>query len=1026
KLESETWEILPTVVDAPMGTLSTTIEQSERLALAPYDEDFNYLKGLMTPSVTGLQTSLWTGDSTFSYPLLLPPGPAQATPALGLTYSSGAANSMLEMHKNERWSQASDFGLGWELSGAGAITRDSDGNHFLEFAGGGFKLERISGTNEWKTAPESFLQITHQENTHLIRQERVSGFCASGTDKGYVYIQAQFTQPWVVRTPDGTAYTLGDTVLDANQIPQDAGKTAYNWMFQQTGPCACGLAGRTEKCGHVNLRPYRWNLSVVQPTAGPAWTYDYGHEQLFLRNSTPTDNELCEFIHDDASVVSEKGHIRDTWLEAIGYDNDHYQVKINYDTPSGHRSDYPNGPNGGFHWDYADPNHENGYTCENQWVVSDKIADAIVVKARADTNQSWNDSSHVIRRYNLEHTYHNHLALTTIQEQDRAGAQLQAVGFAHTTNIGNAANGEAIHTVTNTYGGQVNLTYSRLSCGSAYLTCSGSAPQNGRIVVQQRDVKPWPTETASVQSYAYTGGRYAQPDPPNGRWEFWGFAQTTENMTGADTAPRRTETHFVNQYAAPTDVQIKGKIDWQRTVASDTNTELQRTVYTWTGAGNFPQMEDMEEYLDNRPHRQQQYFYQLFRQGGRQYGNVTEFQEISGDSTGWAGAPTRTTYNLYYPRNEAGAYVVGKLARRDLFDGIWCQEGCGTIAGQTLFYYDGNSVNTTPPTQGLLTRQAVNSGTSLGWLNTDISYWPGTANVNVVTDPNGHSHAAFYDSAFRAFPVCGKNASGHTTITRYFGVPGSIEPGCPTGNGSDPDPNQPEQGWFFGEVEDTRDPNDALTSYAYDTWGRLVKVWRPGQVKPTDSATQIIDYVNYAHVNAPFDVQVRQRDDDGSAAATYFWSWTFYDGLGQMRQKRLEADNLQNAVTDYAYNGLGLLVKESTLPSFSTTNGSYTAPIFSPGKQMSYDALGRLRQVVNPDGSDTRTYYRHDGVQRMTAVVDARDHQTIRVSDAFGRLVQVKEFDSGAYTGDPDWYATPYATTNYGYNVRDQLMDVWD
>ena len=122
---------------------------------------------------------------------------------------------------------------------------------------------------------------------------------------------------------------------------------------------------------------------------------------------------------------------------------------------------------------------------------------------------------------------------------------------------------------------------------------------------------------------------------------------------------------------------------------------------------------------------------------------------------------------------------------------------------------------------------------------------------------------------------------------------------------------------------------------AYDTWGRLVKVWRPGQVKPTDSATQIIDYVNYAHVNAPFDVQVRQRDDDGSAAATYFWSWTFYDGLGQMRQKRLEADNLQNAVTDYAYNGLGLLVKESTLPSFSTTNGSYTAPIFSPRQPMS-------------------------------------------------------------------------------------------
>ena len=58
------------------------------------------------------------------------------------------------------------------------------------------------------------------------------------------------------------------------------------------------------------------------------------------------------------------------------------------------------------------------------------------------------------------------------------------------------------------------------------------------------------------------------------------------------------------------------------------------------------------------------------------------------------------------------------------------------------------------------------------------------------------------------------------------------------------------------------------------------------------------------------------------------------------------------------------------------------------------------------------------------AVVDENGHQVIRESDALGRLVGVKEY-TGTF-GEPNWSVGPYATTNYTYDVKDQLVGVQD
>jgi len=98
----------------------------------------------------------------------------------------------------------------------------------------------------------------------------------------------------------------------------------------------------------------------------------------------------------------------------------------------------------------------------------------------------------------------------------------------------------------------------------------------------------------------------------------------------------------------------------------------------------------------------------------------------------------------------------------------------------------------------------------------------------------------------------------------------------------------------------------------------------------------------------------------------------------------------------------------------------YHLDLNQPKIQYSYDALGRVTQVTNFDGTTVRTYYQ----DRKTAIIDELNHQTIREVDALGRLVAAKQYE-GTYS-TPNWSATVYAQATYTYNVRDQLTDVYD
>jgi len=101
------------------------------------------------PTVHGFVTDEWSGNSSLSYPLALPPGPGGLGLNLSLGYSSEGVNSIrqgpqsLDGDKAVTFNrQASFVGWGWSLNGLGQVTSNiGNGKTYLGYAGGGFELK---------------------------------------------------------------------------------------------------------------------------------------------------------------------------------------------------------------------------------------------------------------------------------------------------------------------------------------------------------------------------------------------------------------------------------------------------------------------------------------------------------------------------------------------------------------------------------------------------------------------------------------------------------------------------------------------------------------------------------------------------------------------------------------------------------------------------------------------------------------------------------------------------------------------
>ncbi|MBM3282901.1 hypothetical protein FJY90_01480 [Candidatus Gottesmanbacteria bacterium] len=249
----------------------------------------------------------------------------------------------------------------------------------------------------------------------------------------------------------------------------------------------------------------------------------------------------------------------------------------------------------------------------------------------------------------------------------------------------------------------------------------------------------------------------------------------------------------------------------------------------------------------------------------------------------------------------------------------------------------------------------------------------------------------------------------------------------------------------------TQDANGARAVMVYDSFGRVLRTCSPLEVDgdqcPEAGATVKYQYF-YGDANrgVPYVVETAKRDDQAEGSVSYLYSWSLYNGLGQLVQAQVEkeADAAKVTVVDTAYNGLGS-VEKGSLPYLAESGGNYKLPTWVSGtKQYIYDSLGRKKEEINPDG--TKVYYDYmteekgygpvkpDGqreqfvgsITQITSDTNQWNNHLIKrsITDPLGRLVQVEENITKNVLGQID-EANKYVTT-YQYDSKGLLTDIYD
>lgn len=368
------------------------------------------------------------------------------------------------------------------------------------------------------------------------------------------------------------------------------------------------------------------------------------------------------------------------------------------------------------------------------------------------------------------------------------------------------------------------------------------------------------------------------------------------------------------------------------------------------------------------------------------YGNLkARFEHgdpsISGDE--------RRSYWDYYPNINTSVWIVNRPAQESVYTGL-----TGPLASQTRHTYDNRPGYTSSPTQGALTRVDQWDGST--WIPATRTAYDAWGNPTVITNALGFTTTMTYDGSYHLYPIAVSNALNQTTRTDYdlaLGVPLAVT-----------------------------DPNSAVTNYRYDTFGRLLKIIKPGDSEAIPAVEyQYTDVYSTTHLHGLRVTQkLREVSGDANAAHTIY---TFYDGTGRLVQTRAEAgDGSQQAVTNVVYDARGL-TQFSYAPAFEPTSADYSSSAVwgaHPRAQTQYDALGRTIVVTSTDGTSARTAFSG----RSVGVLDANGHQLINTADAFGRLVAVKEYTSTATA--INFNAPAYATTTYAYDTLNNLVRVTD
>ncbi len=418
----------------------------------------------------------------------------------------------------------------------------------------------------------------------------------------------------------------------------------------------------------------------------------------------------------------------------------------------------------------------------------------------------------------------------------------------------------------------------------------------------------------------------------------------------------------------------------------------------------FPFLKQSDSYIydGNATGRrtQMQYFYGETPQFGNmtKIVNLGEVDLATGADIGIDKIKTEMSYH-----NNTDKWLLG------LTKTLSVRNNLNELTASTDFFFDYDTTGVVLPTKGYLTKKIDWAGPDVSSQRPFILYaYDAIGNLLSTADSKGSRTTLTYDPTYQLFLIGSRNAAGHQITNEYYGVNGVALSNSDGTSGP------------WGSLKSTTDANGQTTKRVYDTFGRIYKM-----VSPLDTITMPTLTYDYLYDPTKLLITSHQRiqsGQDGTMDTTQF-----YDGLGRLVQTKTNSDVPGQYIVSgqTGYNARGLPIKKyithlTPIPLGSVGNVDKDQPFTA----ITYDAVGRILKIINPDGTYSNMNYNDWNLTTF----DENGHKQKSYFDALGRLIKKEEYlgADGRHSAYPASAFTLYATTLYTYDSKGNLIKIQD